>query len=425
MADHLNSEAARQAMKALRNDDAAALRAVLDRNPELKAHINEPIYDFDSPVITSARSAAMLDVLLDAGADINARSKWWAGGFGLLDSASPELSKYAIERGAIVTAHAAARLGMAEKLKELVTVDPDLVHARGGDGQTPLHFASTVEIAEYLLDRGADIDARDVDHVSTPAQYMVKGRQEIARFLIGRGCQTEILMAAALGDKELALQHLARDGESIRMRVSDEYFPMVGGHNGGTIYQWELGWYVSACQVARAFGHEELFRVLMDRCPPEEKLLNACWLHDEAMVNALLAQNPQIAEALPPAGRRHVAHAARNNDTAAARLMLASGMPVDTFSQHKATPLHWASWLGNAELVQLILERNPPLENADNDYKGTPMDWAIHGSVNGWNCKAGDFAGVVNALLDAGAKTPDGAQGSEAVKSVLRERGIQ
>jgi len=39
-----------------------------------------------------------------------------------------------------------------------------LVHARGGDGQTPLHFASTVEIAEFLLAHGAAIDARDVDH---------------------------------------------------------------------------------------------------------------------------------------------------------------------------------------------------------------------------------------------------------------------
>ena len=60
-----------------------------------------------------------------------------------------------------------------------MAADPQLVHARGGDGQTPLHFASTVEIAEYLLDQGADIDARDVDHVSTPAQYMVKARRRL------------------------------------------------------------------------------------------------------------------------------------------------------------------------------------------------------------------------------------------------------
>jgi len=53
--------------------------------------------------------------------------------------------------GAVVDVHAAARLGMFEKLQQLVSSDPNLVHARGGDGQTPLHFASTVEIAAYLL----------------------------------------------------------------------------------------------------------------------------------------------------------------------------------------------------------------------------------------------------------------------------------
>jgi ankyrin repeat protein len=238
--------------------------------------INEPMADFDSQPITHVRSRAMLDVLLKAGADINVKSRWWAGGFGLLDCANPELAAYAIKRGAELTVHAAARLGMLEKLKQLVTANPELVHAKGGDGQTPLHFASTVEIAEYLLDHSADIDARDVDHESTPAQYMVRSRPEVARYLIRRNCKTDILMAAALGDADLVRKHLDADPESIRMRVSDEYFPMVGGEKGGTIYQWELGWYVSACHVAKSFGHADVFQLLMERSPADEKLLDAC-----------------------------------------------------------------------------------------------------------------------------------------------------
>ena len=54
---------------------------------------------------------------------------------------------YAIERGAVVDVHAAARLGLVERLRQLISGTPALVHERGGDGQTPLHFASTVEIA--------------------------------------------------------------------------------------------------------------------------------------------------------------------------------------------------------------------------------------------------------------------------------------
>ena len=402
----------------------AAFRQLLETHPELKAKLNEPVSDFDSPLITQVRSRAMLDVLLEAGADINAKSRWWAGGFGLLDCADPELARYAIQRGAAITVHAAARLGMLEKLKELIERDPELVHARGGDGQMPLHFASTIEIAQYLLSQGADIDARDVDHESTPAQYMLRKPADVARYLVRRGCRTDVLMATAIGDMDLVKQHLNTDPECIRMRVSDEYFPMVGSGTGGTIYQWELGWYVSACQVAKSYDHSQIFDLLMAYCPAEEKLLNACWLHDDELVNSLLAQYPNIASRMPAAVRRHVAHAARNNDTIAGRLMIGAGLPVDTFSQHHATPLHWAAWHGNAELVRLILRQHPPLENADNDYQGTPLVWAIHGSENGWHRQTGDYGATVNELLDAGARFGGKVEGTEAVEEALRKRGL-
>jgi ankyrin repeat protein len=419
-------EAVTLAGKAFCNDDVEAFRGVLKQFPALKTKINEPTDDFGAPLINHVRSQAMLDALLDAGADINARSKWSPGSFGLLDSASPDVAAHAIRRGAIVTVHAAARLGMMEQLKGLIAANPELVHARGGDGQMPLHFASTVEIAEYLLNHGADIEAHDLDHESTPAQYMVGERPEICRYLIRRGCKTDILMAAALGDISLVEKHLDADPECIRMRVSDEYFPMIGGgRSGGTIYQWKLGWHVSALQVAESLGHQAIFDLLMERSPAEEKLLNACWLHDEAMVNELLAHRPNLAPALPPAGRRHVAHAARNDDTSAARLMVAAGLPVQVFSQHHASSLHWAGFHGNVELARLFIKHGATLENNDNEFKSTALNWAQYGSTNAWHPESGDYPATVTALLAAGAKLPQHLAGTEAVKEVLRRHGMK
>src|SRR5581483_5314646 len=125
---------------------------------------------------------------------------------------------------------------------------------RGGDGQTPLHFASTVEIAEFLLDCGADIDARCVDHESTPAQWMLRDRQEVARFLVSRGCHTDILMAAALGDLELVKKHFAADPASIRLCVRDEFFPRKNPRAASIIYLWTLGAGKTPHRVARDFG---------------------------------------------------------------------------------------------------------------------------------------------------------------------------
>lgn len=410
--------------KAFHADDARWLRKLLERYPEFKRLINEPIGPFDSPAIANVRSREMLDVLLEAGADIDAKSRWWAGGFGLLHNAEPDLAAYAVQRGATVDVHAAARLGMREMLRELVTADPHLVHARGGDGQTPLHFAGTIEIAAFLLDHGADIDTRDLDHESTPAQWMIRERQEIARFLVQRGCKTDILIAAALGEADLVRQHLDADPRSIHMRVTEEYFPKSSPRSGGTIYQWTLGWYVSPHEVAKQFDRDDVYRLLMDRSPADVKLIAACWVADETIVNALIASHPDLVANLSPGYRRHVALAARNNNLAATRLMLSAGLPVQALGQHRATPLHWAAFHGNAEMTREILRYHPPLELTDADFKSTPLGWAMHGSEHGWYCESGDYAGTVELLLDAGAKLPAKIGGTDAVKEVLRRHGL-
>lgn len=410
--------------QAFAEDDATLFRQLLERHSVLKTRIDEPVEVFDSPVITQVRSREMLDVLLEAGANINLRSKWWAGGFGLLHTAEPDLAQYAIERGAEVDLHAAARLGLVEKLRELLSVDPKLVHARGGDGQTPLHFASTIPVAELLLDHGADIDALDLDHESTPVQYMVRERQEIARYLVRRGCRTDLLLAAALGDADLVQRHLDSDPACIRIRVTHEYFPKRHHHSGGTIYQWTLGWFVSPHEVARDFGHADILRLLMEQSPANVRFLAACWMADEDEVRQLLTQHPGMMETLSANDRRHVALAARNHRPDAVRVMLAAGVPVDATGEHEATPLHWAAFHGSAEMIRQILNYHPPLEQLDRSFKGTPLGWAIHGSEHGWHAKTGDYPATVELLLNAGAKPPESsAKGTEAVKAVLRRFG--
>jgi ankyrin repeat protein len=200
---------------------------------------------------------------------------------------------------------------------------------------------------------------------------------------------------------------------------------MIGGKCGGTIYQWTLGWYVSAHQVARTFGHQEVFRLLMERSPDDVKLLASCWLGDGEAVRSLLAGRPDLAKELPEGDRRQTAHAARNNDLAALRLMLAAGLPADSRGQHSGTPLHWAAFHGNADMVREILRRQPPLEWTDADFHAPPLGWAVHGSEHGWHRRTGDYAAAVKALLEAGAKPPGKLEGSPPVREVLRLHGVR
>jgi ankyrin repeat protein len=417
--------------------DAERVRELLDRYPELRARIDDPLpdYDFGQQALFAAvqrSDRATIDVLLRSGANIQKRTEWWAGGFGVLDDCDPSMVEFLTERGAVLDAHSASRLGLMATLRELVTADPGVVHARGGDGQTPLHFASTVEVAEFLLANGAEIDARDVDHESTPAQYMLRAvqkrhyprdRQDVARYLVSRGCRTDILMAAALGDMDLVRGHLDADAGCIRMSVSDEWFPKQDPRGGGTIYIWILGAHRTAHAVASVFGHEEIFQLLMERTPENLKLALACELGDETVFQEFLSKYPEAVKQLSAADQQKLPNAAQNNNTKAVRLMLEAGWPVDTPGEAGATALHWAGFNGNAEMTREILRFHPTLEQKSREYEGTALGWAIYGSGNGWHRDTGDYVGTVQALREAGWVVPPHAEElepSEAVLEVLR-----
>ncbi len=402
------TDAERALLAALSRNDASAVAKALDDHPDLKTMLDRPLQGlpFDGTPLLAAvthQNREMIDVLLRAGAHIDAKSHWWAGGFGALDTANLALVPFLIERGARVNAHAAARQGRLDDLRMIVEADGPQVHARGGDGQTPLHVAASVAVAEYLLDRGADIDARDIDHESTPAQYMVRDRPEVARYLVARGCQTDILLAAALGDLPLVERHLTADPASIRTRVSDEFFPRRDPRSGGTIYTWTLGSHKSAHAVARDFGHDTVWRLLMSQSAPVMQLAEACAAGDELLVRDLLVQHPSETGTLPPDIQRLLPDAARGNETATVRLMLEAGWPPDARGDHGGTALHWAAFHGNAGMAQDLLRHGAPIDVRDVDHDGDPLGWAIHGSEHGWGCRTGDYPATIAALRDAGA----------------------
>ena len=415
--------------------DATQTAKLLKSHPELGPQLNEPMIHYG--VGMQALLAAVqrsdrktIDVLLSAGADINARSRWWAGGVGVLDECSPEIAEFLMERGASLNAHSAARLGRLEQLKEFVAAAD--VGTRGANGETVLHFASTVPIAEYLLDQGAELDARDLLHESTPAQHMLRvvqarhfprDRQDIARLLVARGCRTDILMAAALGDLALVRHHVDTDPTCIRTRVSPEHFPKKDPRSESSIYFQIFGANRTPHMVARDFDHPDVFQLLLTRTPADLRLAQACELGDEASFRELLAAHPDLVATLNNEGLRRLPDAAQNNNPDAVRLMLAAGWPVDVRGELGLTALAWASWHGNAGMVKEILRYHPQIEHDQNEYKITVLTSALHGSENSWHRQTGDYGATVQALLDAGAKPPkltDDLEASEAARQVLR-----
>jgi hypothetical protein len=238
-------------------------------------------------------------------------------------------------------------------------------------------------------------------------------RQPVARYLVSRGCHTDILMAAALGDLDLVKRHLDADPTCIGLSVSE-----------GTVYAVLLGARRTAHAVARDFGHEEVYQLLLERTPAALKLSLACDLGDEAAFQQLLVQRPSLAATLSDEELRKLPDAAQSGNTKAVRLMLSAGWPVDTAGEMGATALHWAAFNGNSEMAREILRFRPALELKSKEYAGTPLAWAIFGSGNGWNRETGDYVGVVEALMAAGAVVPPEAEALEPSDAVLEVLSI-
>ena len=410
---------------AVEGNNVAKARELLQCHAELRKKINDPAPELpfgSRPIIAVAntKNREMVDLFLEFGADINARSDWAPGSWGVLDGTDPAFAEFLIRRGARLDAHSAAHLDKLDELRAFVARDPNVVHARGGDGQTPLHFARSVEVADFLLDHGADIDAIDVDHEGTPAQWMIRDRTELARHLVRRGARVDLLMAVALGDIDRVQRDLDENPASVRTTVLPEQFPTTNPLAFQHIYMWSLGRNKTAHEIAKDFGHENVWRLLMERSPDDVKLLEACRLGDENLVRDVLAADPSLTKHMPNAMRSKLVTQVQEENLTAVRTMLAAGWPTDGRGQDEGTALHWAGFLGNSAIARELLKYGADVHTREETHGGTPIDWTLHGSVHGWRVKSGDFVGVVEALLKAGAALPAKVEtASDAVRDFL------
>ena len=277
------------------------------------------------------------------------KSDWENGPYTVLDHADEGTARFLLARGAKLTPNVAARLGWFDELRSLVDADAALVHARGGDGQQPLHEAKTVAIADFLLDRGADINVRCIDHKSTPAQYALVDRPDVCRRLLERGATPDIFMAARLGDVALATRLLDADPSCVSARIHEHgYSPVPPLH----IYCWTLGFGLSPHDVASRFDHRDVYDLLVSRSPTQLRFINAALAADEQTTSAVLAEDPSLLASLTRKVHGHLAHAIFYEHFDAAELMLRLGFDPAAPGVDGGSALHAACWVGNVRMVE-------------------------------------------------------------------------
>ena len=415
--------------EAVRGGDTPRTQQLL-ASTHVRQRINDPMFAFGQRAAhIAARNERMLTTLIAAGADVNMKSDWENGPYTVLDNAGEDTARFLLAHGARLTPNVAARLGWLGELQTLVSGDPALVHARGGDGQQPLHEARTVAIADFLLDHGAGADVRCIDHQTTPAQYALVDRPDVCRRLLERGATPDIFMAARLGDISLATRLLDADPACAAARINEPGYPPVPPLH---TYCWTIGFGLSPHDVAAQFGHRDVRDLLVARSPARVRLINALLTANEHDANAILAEDSSLLASLTQHG--HLAHAIFQERFDAADLMLRLGFDPAAPGVDGGTALHAACWVGSVRMVErLLLRGGVPLDTRDPTHQGTPLGWAAFGSVHR-RAAGADYPAVVDRLVAAGAdikavRNREGltllemARGNRAMQEALRRHG--
>ena len=295
--------------------------------------------------------------------------------------------------------------GDSKTLKRLLRVDPRLVQARSTrqHGATLLHYVSAngvegyrqktpaniVEIAELLLQSGAEVDAEadvygggstTLGLVATSVHPFRAGVQNpLLQLLLDHGAeidhktgagnrQSSVLGALANGRPEAAA-YLAEHGARLNLEAA------AG---------------LGRLDVVKSFFKEEGRR----KTKRGKKQLQSAFLY------AVGHGHKDVVEFLLDKG-----------------VDLADGGPVGQ------TPLHWAVIDGQLEMVKLLLKYKPPLESR-NIYGGTVLGQTMWSAAHGGDPKV--YAEIIETLIAAGAEVPPRhVPVNKSIDALLRRYGSE
>jgi len=256
------------------------------------------------------------------------------------------------------TIHQAADAGDLAKVKAFIQEGIDVntkVH-----GCTPLHCAVRCghkEVAQLLIAKGADVNAKDT-RGRTPIDLAInQGRKEIAKLLLSKSDDVSLHIAAYIGDLQRVEKFIA-DGADVD----------ANDRKGQTA----LHYAAKAGQIAVA---KLLIANGADVNGGEWTPLQEATYHSKEMVELLLAKGADINTGKWPA--LHSALDAGRFDIV--ELLLAKGVDANITDDKGHTPLHiavsYAAWR-YPKIVELLISNGADINAKDNNGK-TALLYAI------------------------------------------------
>jgi ankyrin repeat protein len=285
--------------------------------------------------------------------------------------------------------HRIAGEGDLEAVKTAIAEDPELVHARGENDQTPLFFAgsgSHLAVMKFLIASGADVNAGD-EYLDTPLHMMAyKNLTGPMKVLLESGAKINArnhgeqtpLHYAALADRSEAVALLVEAGADLDLKDDYGRTPLVlcarerGGPQtikilleAGADLNLEDKYDDDALDLAAWRGKEDMVNLLLDagaKLPAGGAAANELFEESAShglkrLFEALIEAGGDPGFALPD-GRSLVHAAAAGGSVEILQGLASRGLEIDQPDLLGWRPLHYAARDGRTGCVEWLVKKN-------------------------------------------------------------------
>lgn len=399
----------------IRSRDINAVKKLLDENPALvhakDEHTNQPIH-----WATMTRQLEMIDLVLQYGADINAKRydgarpiqlvngdygfRGWMKDFPVKPM---EVLVHLRAKGAYVDICTACAIGDIDRVTELLDEDPSLVNKLSdyvtyyiGSG-SPLKNAASrghIDIVQLLLDRGADPNLPE-EHIAPRGHALhsavYNGHIEIVKLLLAYGAYPNVpvessadtLSAAISRDDKPMIELLCMHGAAREVNLLAYYGDLM---TGAAVFAANpaLAYDPYALECAATQGNESFVRLMLKYHPTlaKEVAVGVRSNGPDAAIKGkaitdLLFEHGMNANHTDWLGIRPMHRFAERGNIESAAIFLEHGADINAIDgENCTTPLGWAAKYGKKEMAEFLLSHGAKVNIPGVPAWATPLQWA-------------------------------------------------